>query len=111
MIDNITRYRAINDSDFYGAMVSDNKGKYVKFSDYENRVADLIDDLSESYNKPDQSKIIASLEAENELLRNEIKQIRAITEIKDCLCKRKFVKQIPSLILDPTLILKENQHE
>jgi len=53
--------------------------------------------LNTDNNNLDQSKIITSLQSENELLREEIRQIRVITETKGCFCKRKFVKQIPSL--------------
>jgi len=60
-------------------------------------------------NKHDQFKLITTLEAENEILRNEIKQIRSITEIKGCICKRKFVKQIPSLVMNENLILKTKE--
>lgn len=110
MRDNIKRFNYISDPGFYG-MELHHKGEYVMFSDHENRVVDLMDDLLVQYDKPDQSKIIVSLEAENEILRNEIKQLRTISEIKGCFCKRKFVKQIPSLILNENLILKEKEHE
>jgi len=107
MIDNIKRYKPLD-----GTMISDPKGDYVLFTDHDNRVADLIDDSYVTYGiNQSKVKLISSLEAENELLRAEIAQIRTITEIKGCICKRKFVKQIPSLILDPSLILKEKTHE
>jgi len=42
-------------------------------------------------------------------LRQEIKNIRAITELKGCICKRKFVKLIPSLIFNESLIIKPKE--
>ena len=68
-----------------------------------------MNDLNTSSNNPDQSKIITSLQSENELLREEIKHIRVITETKGCFCKRKFVKQIPSLNQQFELTLKNNK--
>ena len=107
MMDSIKRYRLGQEENDFGLMRYDQDGEYVTYSDYENRLCDLMNDLAEIANKPDQSKIIKSLEDENSILRDEIKQIREITEIKGCYCKRKFVKQIPSLVLNENLILKQ----
>ena len=108
---NIKRYTR-NPAD--GIMSEDDMGEWVSWKDYE-WMSNYADRLVEHSSMVCLPKDLANLRGanlafaiENEILRNEIKQIRSITETKGCFCKRKFVKQIPSL--SHTYTTKETTH-